>query len=193
LVASFFAPRDALALGPVTVEAGGQVGGGSNPVGNGGPDPLGFELGARAGASLSNVHLGLSLVYSFGAHSSGYVPPGATASSSFSTWVHAIRYGVDAGYDIRLGDVVLLRPEVGVGNFSVETSTSGTPATPLTTMPVAIVFPLPQNTLYLEPGLGVLVPLGSAFVGADASVLVLPLFAGSHGALAAHAQVGVRF
>jgi hypothetical protein len=60
-------------------------------------------------------------------------------------------------------------------------------------VPPGISFTLPQNTVFLEPGMTVLVTLGSAFVGADAGVLWLPTFRGSDAALAAHADAGVRF
>ncbi len=112
---------------------------------------------------------------------------------------HTLMYGVEGGYNIVLLDKLLtIRPQIGVGNFTLSASSS---------MSSSVAVPLPSSAgsasgsnLYLEPGVTGLIALGQWFVGADANVLVLPGIPDSSGnssttdaAFTLHAQGGIRF
>jgi hypothetical protein len=177
--------RDAHALGPVDLEVGARVGGGTSPFG-GQPSPLGFGVGGRAGASFLGYYGGLSLMYYFGASSTSNAP--TTPPSTVSTSEHAFLYGVEVGYGTKLLDLITLRGQLGVGNFSV--SYTGIGSTTL-------------NNLYLEPCLTGLVSFGILFIGADVSLIVLPGIGDPtpssnsssswDTAFTAHGQIGVTF
>jgi hypothetical protein len=55
----------AAALGPVGIEAGARVGGGSSTISLL-PNPQGFNLGARGGLSIFNIYAGVSFMYYVG-------------------------------------------------------------------------------------------------------------------------------
>ena len=176
--------RNASALGPVDVEVAAKVGGGTNPVnvpgGQFGPaqvNALGFGLGARAGASISGFYGGLAFMYYFG----GRQPPYGAGTNiiihleSFSS----VLYGIEAGYDFKVS-LLTIRPELGVGNFTVTESSPGTTS-------------LSASNVYLEPGVVGLLSFGQWLVGADANVILLPAMSRSQPAFTAHGQVGVKF
>ncbi|HEY4016012.1 MAG TPA: hypothetical protein VGM06_21905 [Polyangiaceae bacterium] len=176
--------RDAHALGPVDLEVGARVGGGTSPFG-GQPSPLGFGLGGRAGASFLGYYGGLSLMYYLGASSNATAP--TTPPSTVSTSEHAFLYGVEVGYGTKLLDLITLRGTLGVGNFSLSYTGFGN-----TTL----------NNLYLEPCLTGFLSFGILYVGADISLIVLPSIgdpttAGGNSswdtAFTAHGQIGVTF
>lgn len=180
--------HNASALGPVTVEAGAVVGGATNTQ-NGEPNPFGFEFGGRAGASLWNVYLGVSFLYSLGSSETDRcVLPGGYSCGTFPVADRAVRYGLAGGYDLHFFDRVTLRPQLGIGDAVTYLSdrSSEPPAAP------AVTFPH-QHDLYLEPGLTALASLGRLFVGADVNALWLPGSKGSNVALSAHGQVGIQF
>jgi hypothetical protein len=169
--------RDAHALGPVDVEVGARVGGGTSPFG-GQPSPLGFGIGGRAGASFLGYYGGLSLMYYLG---------GSSNTNMISSSEHALLYGVELGYGTKLLDLITLRGTLGVGNFAVSYTGVGN-----TTL----------NNLYLEPCFTALVSLGIFFVGADISLIVLPGIGDPANqnassswdtAFTAHGQIGLTF
>jgi hypothetical protein len=169
--------RDAHAIGPVDVEVGARIGGGTSPFSSQ-PSPLGFGLGGRAGASFLGYYGGLSLMYYFG--DSGN-------AGSISQSEHAFLYGVDLGYGTKLFDMLTLRGTLGIGDFTV--SYTGIGQTNL-------------SNLYLEPCFTALLTFGFIYVGADASVIVLPGIGDPSSATSssswdaaftAHGQVGVTF
>jgi hypothetical protein len=173
------APR-AHALGPVGVEAGLKVGGGSNPGDTESINPFGFGFGVRGGVTVVGIYGGVSLVDYRG------VSEGLVSAKS-------LLYGIEAGYGVTFVDLLTVRAQIGIGNAAF--SGSGNEGS---------VKPPSDNFLYLEPGLTVLVGLGSFFVGADANVLVLPHAtptdptsfnppSSTETAFTAHAQLGVRF
>jgi hypothetical protein len=183
-VGNVFVSRDAHALGPVDIELGARIGGGTSPLSQQ-PSPLGFGIGARGGASLFGFYGGLSFMYYAGATATSNAP--TTPPSMVSTSEHAFLYGVDVGYGTKLVDLITLRGQLGVGNFSVNYTGFGN---------------VTLNNLYLEPCLTGLVGLGIFFVGADVSLIVLPGIndpAGSSSgsswdtAFTAHGQLGVTF
>jgi hypothetical protein len=171
------------ALGPVDVEVAARAG--LAAPNNGGQNPLGFGLGGRAGVVLfDHLYGGLNLMYSFGS-SQAYFFNGPITTES----VHTLMYGVEAGWGFKL-DNVIIRPQVGLGNanFGYTFTCTGTSG-PLGCAGADV----PNNNVYVEPGLTLLVvPVRAVFVGGDASVLVFPginesLF------IALHGQVGVTF
>ncbi len=175
--------RDAHALGPVDVEVGARVGFGTNPDANG-PNPFGFGIGGRAGVTLfHHLYAGLSAIHYFG-NSTDLAGPGTPAgvfnvgSVSYSSTL----LGVEAGYSITAVPLLTLRPQLGVGNAAFSFGDAS------------------QSHLYLEPGFVALVTLGLVYVGADATVLVVPSIdqggtAGTHtySAFTLHGQIGLRF
>jgi hypothetical protein len=190
-------PRQAQALGPLDVEVGAKAGAGSNPGGTGGPNPLGFGLGGRAGVSLRGLfglYAGVNFVYYLGSNQS----VGTTLSGLETTSSHSVEYGFELGYGYRLGPVTL-RGQVGVGSFEIdEVVAPNRPSTPGG-------FPGSERYLYFEPGVVGLVSIGFVFVGADVNGLLLPLGPSNPigpngtaghalaGAVTAHGQVGVKF
>jgi hypothetical protein len=176
-VGTVFVSRDASALGPVDVEVGARVGAGTNPF-SAPPNPLGFGLGGRAGVSFLGLYGGLSAMYYFGESAM----PGGLATSE-----HSVLYGVEGGYGIKFLGLVTVRGQVGLGNYAVSYTGMGQ-----TTV----------NNLYLEPGITAMVSFGILFVGADATLLVLPSIVDPatpnansswDTAFTAHGQVGITF
>src|ERR1700716_3017857 len=111
-IGSVCAPREARALGPVDLEIAGKVGAGTNPFGNGFPNPLGFGIGARAGVSLLGFYGGLGLMYYFGSGSSNV--PGAGGGVSANSFL----YGIEGGYGAKVGPLTL-RGQLGLGSFTL--------------------------------------------------------------------------
>jgi hypothetical protein len=179
--------RNASALGPVDVEVAAKVGGGTNPVNVGSesqppgaapsnpPNPLGFGLGGRAGASFMGFYGGLSFMFYLG---ESQVNQGVTES------LKSILYGGEAGYNIRVS-ILTLRPQLGIGNFTRSQNWSGG-----TMLPPGSTS---TSSLYLEPGLTGLLAFGMWIVGADANVLFLTGLSGAWPAFTAHGQVGIKF
>jgi len=199
------ASRDAHAIGPVDVEVGVIAGAGTTPThqGNGAvvtgltgvalPNPLGFGLGGRAGVGFHGLYAGVEGMYDFG--SSVGQPYGVKSNSDL--------VGVDVGYSFKL-PVVTIRPLVGIGNFTETVSGLPQPSCPAGSGPCSVPNSQSYNTLYVQPGITVLISLGTLYVGADANLLVLtslPEYAGDNPntpyrlelALTFHGQVGVRF
>jgi hypothetical protein len=167
--------------GIVAVELAARVGAATSPGWVANPFALGF--GARAGASFHGFYGGITAMYYLG---------GSFGASGF----HTVLIGLEGGYTLKVGPV-LLRPQVGVGDGSFsQTASDGVNNPPISTL---------VGNVYLEPGVVVMIPIGSFFVGADANALILPAFslANSDGmgsepaktylSFSAHAQVGVRF
>jgi hypothetical protein len=181
---------EAHAMGPIDIEAGARVGYGTNPNlgGGNGPNPLGLGVGARAGVALLGIYGGLGIDYFFGG-SQDVSAGGATAQVS----EHALKYGAELGYNIGLLDLVAIRPQLGVGNFTLYGSGAVSGAG------VSASGSGSRSNLYLEPGVVGLVYLGTMFVGADANVLVLPAFdtgnnqSSTYTAFTVDAQLGVKF
>ena len=175
-VALMCTPRDAFALGPVDLEVGAKVGGGTNPFGGDGPNPLGFGLGARAGVGFFGFYGGLQFMYYFGSSQD-------VTGLSFNS--KALLYGLEGGYSIPLVGFFTLRPQLGVGNMQINTSGQVNDS---------------SGRLYLEPGATLLANIASIFAGVDANVLVLPDAPGPvqgnsswRAAFTAHVQGGIKF
>jgi hypothetical protein len=182
--ATFAMTRNAHALGPVDIEVGAKAGLATNPVSNsnGGPNPLGFGLGARGGVSFLGIYGGIQLIYYFGGSESASV-----LGQSISVSTHTLMYGVEAGYGFTLIDILTIRPQIGIGNASFGGSVSGAGA-------VTTNFGSTNNSnLYIEPGVTGLISLGGWFVGADANLLFFPGLDNSTTSFSFHGQIGLKF
>jgi hypothetical protein len=198
--------RDARALGLVDVEVAGQVGLGTDPLINGGPNPLGFGSGGRAGVVLHGLYGGIAVTYYAGASGGGTFSEGARiipVGNSYSSSDHALMYGIEVGYGFRIFGVLTIRPQVGLGNFTLF-YTQTDHINPFVQATFSPTQSGSINNLYVEPGVTALVSLGMWLVGVGASVLVLPTFAEPYAsysgeapptdtAFTTHVQVGVRF
>jgi hypothetical protein len=184
--------RDARAIGPVDVEVAGQVGVGTDPLKNGGPNPLDFGGGGRAGVSFLGLYGGLALMYYAGGSKSD-----DTSSTVGSSSDHVLMYGIEAGYGYKILGVLTIRPQVGLGNLTLSYASDDT------CRYCDIISPKLSsngNHLYLQPGVTALVSLGMLLVGVDANALVLPNIKEPYAASATtdvafttHVQVGLKF
>ena|SRR5579883_2186374 len=170
----FFAPRPARALGPLDIELGAKGGYGTQTDSGKGAGPFGVGLGARGGVAIFGLYGGVNFMY--------YLGGNQTDSTGSSISTHSLQYGFEAGYGFKLLDLLTIRAQVGLGNFSY---TAGNTT---------------WSDVYVEPGLTAFVSLGGFFVGADAGLLVLPGFnpAGNTlptpgPALTVHGQLGWKF
>jgi hypothetical protein len=184
-LAAWASPGTSWPLGPLRVEAGVQAGAGTTPFGT--PNPLGFGLGARAGASLANVYGGVSMRYYFGGSSVTCPTIELSTCQSIQVSVHAIVYGFEGGYDFEWLRPLTLRPRIGVGNFELfeQQQTLGAGG--------AVVESGATSYFYLEPGVTVLLPLGRVFVALDTGFLWLPAADGTNLSFTGQGQVGLRF
>jgi hypothetical protein len=180
--------RTAHALGPVDVEIGAKIGGATSVIS--GVNPLGFGLGGRAGVVLfDHLYGGINLVYYFGG--SATVPSGALGEPSYDLSGHTLVYGVEAGWGFKVLDILTIRPQVGLGNATIS-ETISCPGSGQA-CGVSNIGESSLSSLYVEPGVTVLVALGTFFVGADANAFVLTGVGSSIAAFTAHGQVGVKF
>lgn len=169
-------PRPASALGPLDIEVGARIGGGSNPIKEDPINPLGFGAGGRAGVSILGLYGGVSGMYYFGGSMTQPVlPPAASVKVTQTSWL----YGVDVGYGLKIF-LLTLRPTVGVGSYTIHTAVQGGVSTDV-------------HNVYVEPGATAMLGFGLWFVGADANALLTPGLSSSKAALIANGQVGVKF
>jgi opacity protein-like surface antigen len=122
----------------------------------GGPNPWGLGFGARGGYNIGKVFLGARFVFYLGGSKDIVVPAttfGNAAKSSVDLNVWEL--GIEGGYDFSVGEKLTIRPELGFGVASVNSSVSG----------------LSQSTTkpYFAPGASVLYDVSdSVFIGLDA-------------------------
>ena len=146
---------------------------------------LGVEVGAKGGVgAIYNGGLnplGFGLGGRAGVVLFDHVYAGANLMYYFGTGgtAHTWMYGVEAGWGFEPRENVTIRPQVGFGNGTFGSTGSA------------------RNNLYVEPGVTVLVGLGTLFVGADVNVLFFPGLdledGGSGFFITVHGQAGVRF
>jgi hypothetical protein len=158
------AAGDASAVGPVDIEAGATASFGTNPASSP-PNPLGFGLGARAGASMLGFYAGADVAYYFGSST--------TTVSGYRASDWALKAGGDLGYDFKIATVIV-RPRLGVGDLIVTSNPTRTAAPCQCNIVFFLVRPSTHNDLYIEGGLTALVPMGMFFVATDADFLVVP-------------------
>jgi hypothetical protein len=159
--------RPASALGPVDIEIAARAGYGTSTRRNDATNPMGVGLGARAGISFLSVYAGASAMYYFGGSDTPLGMPKDTQTS----WM----YGVEGGYSVTVL-VLTLRPLVGVGEYTLHSSTTGS-----------------AHSVYIEPGATALITLGSWLVGADANVLLAPALDQWKASFTVNGQVGLKF
>jgi hypothetical protein len=171
--------REAHALGPIDLEAGGRIGGATSP--SGAFNPLGFGLGGRAGVSFANIYTGVSVMYYFGEGVRTY------CCSSFSQNVFLL--GIEGGYNFVVLNRVTLRPEIAVGAAGVYTTNRESPVgNP------SYVYGSSNTYFYLEPGIACVLSLGPVFVGTDVNLFSLPnVRSFPNLSFAADGEVGVMF
>ena len=181
------------ALGPVDIEIAARGGFATNPSSDDfSATPYGGGIGGRVGVSFSGLYLGLSGMYYFGA--SGQVQNSFT---SITAPLHTAMEGFELGYTLPL-PFVKLRPQIGLGNSTITIGPFSSQATSSGDGPSQS-----SSNLYVEPGLVLLIPLGTYFfVGADVNAIILPSAKGENGqtngssdgyvSLSVHGQVGIK-
>ncbi len=127
--------------------------------GSGTFEPYGLGLGASAGVTLPvmPIYLGARIVW----HAGDTQRLGA-GSASVSLKEHYLLYGLDLGYDLALGPLVL-RPGLGIGKASLESSSS------VSGGGSAVSFSTPNtgSSLYLAPNIGLIIKLGLIYLGGE--------------------------
>jgi hypothetical protein len=197
---------------PVDVQVGTRFGAGTNPVGGGLPNPMGFGAGGRAGLSFYGVYAGATAIYYAGR--SGTIDIGETEFVRGTITPHSFLYGLELGYGVKIARVLELRAGVGVGDDVLGAAGMvgyGCTCDNVVTPPRSV---RSVHYVYWEPTFTALVDFGRVYVGADVSVLLLPsgpvpIAAGTgpysvltlpfsdavklDGAATVHAQVGMHF
>jgi opacity protein-like surface antigen len=117
-----------------------------------GANPWGIGFGARGGYNLGQIYLGARFVFYLGeSESSMPIPGGASVDSDFNIW----ELGIEGGYDLKAGDALTIRPELGIGIASLNVSVGS--------------FSDSSTDLYLAPGASILYDVtDSVFLGVDA-------------------------
>jgi hypothetical protein len=130
--------------------------------------PYGFGLGASAGVTLPAVpiYVGARLLWFVGA--TGHTPsPMMTTTATGMTAVSLklsesyLTYGIDLGYDLELGPLVL-RPGLGIGSARLNANIVDMGG---------VKTKLDDSTLYISPAIALLFKPGLLYVGAEARYL----------------------
>jgi hypothetical protein len=133
-------------------------------------------IGGRVGYNIENIYVGGTLVYHLGDKKTQTVPFLGELEQKLSM----MYYGVEGGYELAAGPVAL-RPFLGLGQASFKAEVMGVSAS--------------TSKMAFWPGVTVMYPLGSAFVGADARYVIV--MGGDEvkdaNALAAYLTVGAKF
>jgi hypothetical protein len=155
-------PRQADALGPIGVELGGQVGAGTNLVGGGGINPLGLGLGGRAGVTWLGFYGGVNVMDYLG---------GSQSTSTASASAHSFLYGVEAGYDLKVLGILMIRPQLGIGDYKIYSGGASCAPSPCTPPSAGTIG---NGSPYLEPGAVALMSFGVLYAGVDVNARLLP-------------------
>lgn len=122
----------------------------------GGPNPWGLGFGARGGYNIGQVYLGARFVFYLGGSKDVSTGFGATSSVDVNIW----ELGIEGGYDLKAGDALTIRPELGLGIASLNVSVGS--------------FSDSSTKLYLAPGASVLYDVtDSVFLGVDARFMIV--------------------
>jgi hypothetical protein len=204
--------RNARAMGPVDVEIAAKTGFATNPVAPNpppassyidvvvgsplNPNPLRLGVGGRVGVDYLKFYGGIQVTYYFGSTATETLNGGSAAPAvtgeRVSASSHALTYGIEAGYDVTLLDIVTIRPQIGLGNATFTNSALDTGET-------AQAVPSESNSdLYLQPGVVALLSLRGWLVGIDANLFFVPGMNDTSGhdwktSFALDGQVGIRF
>lgn len=146
------------------LELGARAGYGTAPI-RGAVNPFGAGFGARVGYVVSDVYFGARATYYLGGSDVG-------ASDQ------ALLFGGAVGYGFHLGELLVLRPSLGVGDVAVAHTE------PLATVDVVTTasgstsrrssITTTVNNVYVEPGLTLMLASGAHFVAVNGSALVVP-------------------
>jgi hypothetical protein len=121
-----------------------------------GANAWGLGFGARGGYNLGQVYLGARFVFYLGASQDVSTGFGAKVSADVNIW----ELGIEGGYDVKAGDALTIRPELGLGLASLNVSVSGSSNS--------------QTKLYLAPGASLLYDVtDSIFLGIDARFQII--------------------
>jgi hypothetical protein len=179
--------RKAHALGPIGIEAGAQVGYGTNPDSSF-QNPLGVGLGLRAGVVLfGGLYGGVKITDYLGSNQDGLK-------------FHSLQEGIDVGWGFKIL-LLTIRPQIGIGNIGF--TESGTESVTVAGVTASTSANASQSSLYLEPGVTALISLGLIYIGADINYLYVTSYPdgvnstgvstkGAGGATI-HGQIGVQF
>lgn len=123
-------------------------------------NPAGFGLGVRGGYTLPmNVYIGGTFVYHLG---------GSTSTPAGDLSFHMLYFGVEGGYDIEAGPVIV-RPYLGLGDVI------GVGTVPQVCAPIIGCVgggSASSGAFGLWPGAAVLYPIDNFFVGGDARFVI---------------------
>lgn len=115
------------------------------------------SYGGGGGLS-AGVTLPVMPIY-LGARALWFVGDSGTLSTGAASLVldsHYVLYGIDLGYDLILGPIVL-RPGLGIGSAILDNSGAA----------VGLSVTASDSSLYLAPGVGLIVKLGLLYVGGE--------------------------
>jgi hypothetical protein len=145
-------------------------------LGYGFKDGVGLGFGVRGGYTLPmNLYLGGTFVYHLGKSES-------TPLGDITTKIYY--FGVEAGYDIAAGPVVI-RPYAGVGDATATATIPGFSFGGITSPSVTAS----SSKFGFWPGATLIYPMGGFFVGGDARFLVVDQF----NAFSVFATAGLQF
>ena len=161
----------------------------------GAPGP-GF--GVRGGASYLGFYGGLSFMDFMSEHQCLFSSPGPSPGGCGST--HAASYGLELGYGRTFLQVLMVRAQLGVGDYALTSDSTSTTCTdtPMCTTWSTTESHASRNNLYLAPGALLAVTLGPVLVGLDANVYYMPSAAypggrpATYSAFMGGAQLGVK-
>lgn len=178
-VAADAAPADAAATEEVAADGGGSekkisvgllLGYGIDL--ESGPNAYGLGFGVRGGYNLDKIFLGARFVYYLG-------------SSSWNIW----EFGIEGGYDLSVGDKLIIRPGLGLGLASLTVSYPSTTIAGITVGGGSAS----STEFYIAPGASLLYDVSdSMFLGAEARLEVI-LGSSSYKGLILLANAGMRF
>ncbi|MFI5308179.1 MAG: hypothetical protein ACHQ53_12540 [Polyangiales bacterium] len=124
-------------------------------------NPYGVGLGLSAGIVLpvTPIYAGARIVGFFGAKGHVAEPTGTTTTSVELSRSY-LTYGIDIGYEV--GDTIVLRPMLGIGRAVLKAH-----ATSTSTLSTSGTFHGSDGSLYLSPGVALLLKSGLLFMGLE--------------------------
>jgi hypothetical protein len=139
-----------------------------------GANPWSAGFGLRGGYNIGGFYVGARFVYHVGETVTELRGSFAGDTSEVEVSANLWELGAEAGYDIRAGEIVVIRPELGVGLASVSANNT-------------------QTVGYIAPGLALLFDVSPGFfLGIDARYAYVGTTLGESG-LGFFANLGLRF
>jgi hypothetical protein len=141
---------------------------------SGAADPWGLGFGVRGGYNLGGFYIGGRFVYYLGETTTVVNPAFGGGTRTVELDANLWELGVEAGYDIRAGEVVVIRPGLGVGFAGVSGNRT-------------------QTAAFIAPGLSLLFDVAPGFfLGLDTRYQLVATEISISG-LTLLANVGMRF